>query len=66
MRTLKKFFLAASFSLLAAGLSATAHAQEVWKLGTAAQPGTVLYDIVMKFINDFNIDQDRMNDLIAG
>jgi TRAP-type transport system periplasmic protein len=54
MRTLKKFFLAASFSLLAAGLSATAHAQEVWKLGTAAQPGTVLYDIVMKFINDFN------------
>jgi TRAP-type C4-dicarboxylate transport system substrate-binding protein len=54
MKTLKKFFLAASFSLLAAGLSATAHAQEVWKLGTAAQPGTVLYDIVMKFINDFN------------
>jgi len=54
MRTLKKFFLAASFSLLAAGFSATAHAQEVWKLGTAAQPGTVLYDIVMKFINDFN------------
>jgi TRAP-type C4-dicarboxylate transport system substrate-binding protein len=46
--------LAASFSLLAAGFSATAHAQEVWKLGTAAQPGTVLYDIVMKFINDFN------------
>jgi TRAP-type C4-dicarboxylate transport system substrate-binding protein len=54
MKTLKKFFLAASFSLLAAGFSATAHAQEVWKLGTAAQPGTVLYDIVMKFINDFN------------
>lgn len=54
MKTLKKFFVAASFSLLAAGLSATAHAQEVWKLGTAAQPGTVLYDIVMKFINDFN------------
>jgi TRAP-type C4-dicarboxylate transport system substrate-binding protein len=54
MKTLKQFFLAASFSLLAAGLSATAHAQEVWKLGTAAQPGTVLYDIVMKFINDFN------------
>jgi TRAP-type transport system periplasmic protein len=46
--------VAASFSLLAAGLSATAHAQEVWKLGTAAAPGSVLYDIVLKYINDFN------------
>ena len=54
MKTLKQFLVAASFSLLAAGISATAHAQEVWKLGTAAQPGTVLYDIVMKYINDFN------------
>jgi len=35
-------------------VSVPAAAQEVWKLGTAANPGTVLYDIVMKFINDFN------------
>ncbi len=54
MKTLKKLLVTASFSLLTAGLSATAHAQEVWKLATAAQPGTVLYDIVMKFVNDFN------------
>ena len=54
MKTLKSLLVAASFSLTAAGLSATAHAQEVWKLGTAATAGTVLHEIVMKFINDFN------------
>lgn len=54
MKTLKKFLVAAGISLLAAGISATAHAQDVWKLGTAAQPGSVLHEIVMKFINDFN------------
>jgi len=53
-RSLRKFLAAAGFSLLAAGISTPATASDVWKLGTAAQPGTVLYDIVMKFINDFN------------
>lgn len=54
MRVLKKLLATACFSLAAAGLTSGAHANETWKLGTAAQPGTVLYDIVMKFINDFN------------
>jgi TRAP-type C4-dicarboxylate transport system substrate-binding protein len=54
MKTFKKLLAAASFSLAAAGLAPTAHATETWKLGTAAMQGTVLYDIVMKFINDFN------------
>lgn len=40
--------------MLAAGLSGPAAANETWKMGTAAQPGSVLYDIVMKFINDVN------------
>jgi TRAP-type C4-dicarboxylate transport system substrate-binding protein len=54
MKTFKKVLAMASFSLAAAGLSASANATETWKLGTAAMQGTVLYDIVMKFINDFN------------
>lgn len=54
MKLFRKFAMSAAFCLAAAGLSAPAAAQEVWKLGTAAMPGTVLYDIVMKFINDFN------------
>ena len=54
MKILKKVLMAASFSMLAAGFTAPASAQEVWKLGTAAQPGSVLHEIVMKFINDFN------------
>ena len=54
MRILRRALMAASFSMLAAGFTAPAGAQEVWKIGTAAQPGTVLYDIVMKFVNDFN------------
>lgn len=54
MKTLRRLLTAASVSVLALGWSAPAAAQEVWKLGTAAQPGSVLYDIVMKFINDFN------------
>ena len=54
MKLFKKVLLSGAFCLAAAGLSAPAAAQETWKLGTAAMPGTVLYDIVMKFINDFN------------
>jgi TRAP-type C4-dicarboxylate transport system substrate-binding protein len=54
MKLFRKFAMSAALCLAAAGLSAPAAAQEVWKLGTAAMPGTVLYDIVMKFINDFN------------
>jgi TRAP-type transport system periplasmic protein len=54
MKLFKKVLLSTAFCLAAAGLSAPAAAQETWKLGTAAMPGTVLYDIVMKFINDFN------------
>lgn len=54
MRLLSKLVKSAAACVVAAGLAAPVAAQEVWKLGTAAMPGTVLYDIVMKFINDFN------------
>lgn len=54
MRLLKRWLMAAGVTMATALAQAPAAAQEVWKLGTAAQPGSVLYDIVMKFINDFN------------
>lgn len=49
-RLLRTALVAATVALAAA----PAAAKEVWKLGTAAVPGSVLYDIVMKFVNDFN------------
>jgi TRAP-type C4-dicarboxylate transport system substrate-binding protein len=54
MKLFRRLFLSTAFCLAAAGIAAPATAQESWKLGTAAMPGSVLYDIVMKFINDFN------------
>jgi TRAP-type C4-dicarboxylate transport system substrate-binding protein len=51
MRNLLRTLAVASAFALAA---APAVAKEVWKLGTAAVPGSVLYDIVKKFIDDFN------------
>ena len=54
MKWLKKWLATAGACLLTAMAPGTSVAQETWKLGTAAQPGSVLYDIVMKFINDFN------------
>lgn len=54
MKTLRRWMLTAGLSLMTALAATPASAQETWKLGTAAQPGSVLYDIVMKFINDFN------------
>ncbi|MBL8352029.1 MAG: TRAP transporter substrate-binding protein DctP [Burkholderiaceae bacterium] len=54
MKFLERILITAGISLLTALSSAPATAAEVWKLGTAAQPGSVLYDIVMRFINDFN------------
>jgi TRAP-type C4-dicarboxylate transport system substrate-binding protein len=54
MRLFRRLLLSAAFCLAAAGIATPATAQESWKLGTAAMPGSVLYDIVMKFINDFN------------
>lgn len=54
MRALKRWLMAAGVTMATALAHGPAAAQEVWKLGTAAQPGSVLYDIVMKFINDFN------------
>ena len=54
MKLIRKWMLTAGLSLMTALAAAPAAAQETWKLGTAAQPGSVLYDIVMKFINDFN------------
>jgi TRAP-type transport system periplasmic protein len=54
MKLFRRLLSAAAMSVVALGVSLPAAAQEVWKLGTAAMPGTVLYDIVMKFINDFN------------
>jgi ABC-type glycerol-3-phosphate transport system substrate-binding protein len=54
MKLLKKWMCSAAMAAVAAAAALPAAAQETWKLGTAAMPGTVLYDIVMKFINDFN------------
>lgn len=54
MKLFRRFALAAGASALALSLSAPVSAKETWKLATAAQPGSVLYDIVMKFINDAN------------
>ena len=54
MKLFRRLLLTSAMCIAALGVSAPAAAQEVWKLGTAAMPGTVLYDIVMKFINDFN------------
>ena len=54
MKLLKKWLACSAIAVGAAATALPAAAQEVWKLGTAAMPGTVLYDIVMKFINDFN------------
>jgi len=54
MNMFRRFVLALSAGVLALGLNAPASAKESWKLATAAQPGSVLYDIVMKFINDAN------------
>lgn len=54
MRLWKRWIMALGVATTAALAHLPAAAQEVWKLGTAAQPGTVLYDIVMKFVNDFN------------
>jgi TRAP-type C4-dicarboxylate transport system substrate-binding protein len=54
MNLIRRLLLAASTACLAVATVAPAHAQETWKLGTAAQPGSVLHDIVMKFVNDFN------------
>lgn len=34
--------------------AASAAAQTTWRLGTAAQPGSVLYDVIQQFIGDFN------------
>ena len=53
MKLFRKWLMCSAVALGAAA-AVPAAAQEVWKLGTAAMPGTVLYDIVMKFINDFN------------
>ena len=53
MKLIRKWMLTAGLSLLTALAATPASAQETWKLGTAAQPGSVLYDIVMKFVNDF-------------
>lgn len=54
MRAWKRWIMAAGVAASATLAHLPAAAQEVWKLGTAAQPGSVLYDIVMKFVNDFN------------
>lgn len=54
MKLIRRWMLTAGLSVMTALAAAPASAQETWKLGTAAQPGSVLYDIVMKFINDFN------------
>lgn len=54
MRPWKRWIMAAGVAASATLAHLPAAAQEVWKLGTAAQPGSVLYDIVMKFVNDFN------------
>ena len=59
MKLIKKWMLTAGLSLVTAFAATTASAQESWKLGTAAQPGSVLYDIVMKFIKVPSLRQRR-------
>jgi TRAP-type C4-dicarboxylate transport system substrate-binding protein len=54
MKVFRQWLICSVVAIGAAMAAVPAAAQEVWKLGTAAMPGTVLYDIVMKFINDFN------------
>lgn len=58
MRMRCKIAAAALAACLSLVLSGPGTAKETWKLGTAAQPGSVLYDIVMEFVNDFNKAMD--------
>lgn len=51
MRKLGIFGLGVAAWMAAA---ASASATENWKLATAAQPGSVLYDVITAFIEDFN------------
>lgn len=51
---IRRRVIGAVVAAVAAFAAVPASAKDVWKLGTAAQPGSVLHDIVMKFINDFN------------
>ncbi len=55
MRALGRLCLAAGLAVMTAGFVTPVVAREVWKFGTAALPGTVLYDIANKFIKDFNV-----------
>lgn len=54
MKSLRSIWLAVTLAVFAATAASPATAKEVWKFGTAAMPGTVLYDILAKFIKDFN------------
>lgn len=54
MKSLRHAALAAGLMFMAAIAPMQSQAKEVWKYGSAAQPGTVLYDIIQKFIKDFN------------
>lgn len=54
MKPLKKILAAATLALGTTLVPLQSHANEVWKYASAAQPGTVLYDIIQKFLKDFN------------
>jgi TRAP-type C4-dicarboxylate transport system substrate-binding protein len=55
---MRKLLLAAACAVAMAGATLEAAAKDSWKIGTAAQPGSVLYDIIAKFIADFNASQN--------
>lgn len=54
IQSLKRWMLAARTAVRTRTLWAPASARPVWTLDTAAQPGSVPYDIVMTFISGFN------------
>lgn len=56
MKSFRSVFAAATLAISAAILPTQSYAQakETWKFASAAQPGTVLFDIIQKFLKDFN------------
>ncbi|MEC9344746.1 MAG: TRAP transporter substrate-binding protein DctP [Pseudomonadota bacterium] len=53
---LKKLAGAVCAAAIALGVAGAAQAETVWRFGTAAQPGSVLYDVIQKFLGDFNAE----------
>ena len=58
----RKFAGAVCAAAIALGAAGAAQAETVWRFGTAAQPGSVLFDVIQKFVADFNsaFEKDEM------